>query len=96
MQILKKETLEDGRIYLAGQPENVCSRVMEVIIKEGVVERAQIHGGCGGNTQGVTALSAGMKVEDVIARLRSIDCGGRGTSCPDQFSQLLQHYIDNK
>lgn len=90
MILLKKETLEDGRVYVAGQPENVCSRVMEVILNGDVVEDARITGGCGGNTQGVTCLMKGMKVDDVIARIGGIDCGGRGTSCPDQLAQLLK------
>lgn len=91
MQLLKKEILEDGRVYLAGQPENVCSRVMEVIINGETIEDARITGGCNGNTQGVSMLSKGMKVSDVIERLHAIDCGGRGTSCPAQFAELLAH-----
>lgn len=92
MHILKNEKLEDGRIYLAGEPEGVCSRVMEVIVNNGVIEQARIHGGCGGNTQGVCRLMEGMKVEDAIAKIEGIDCGGRGSSCPDQMSQLLKEY----
>lgn len=92
MQIVRNEKLDDGRVYLAGQPENVCSRVMEVIINGDVVEEARITGGCGGNTQGVCSLIKGMKLDDIISRLQVIDCGGRGTSCPDQLSQLLSQY----
>ncbi len=32
------------------------------------------------------ALVKGMKAEEAIARLKGINCGGRGTSCPDQFA----------
>lgn len=92
MIVLKNEKQDDGRIYLAGQPENVCSRVMEVIIKDDVVEDARITGGCSGNTQGVCSLIKGMPVVDVIARIKGIDCGGRGSSCPDQMAQLLENY----
>ena len=31
-----------------------------------------------------------MKKADVIARLRGIDCKGRGTSCPDQLARSLE------
>ena len=27
---------------------------------------------------------------DVIARLNGIDCGGKGTSCPDQLCRALE------
>ena len=42
-----------------------------------------------GNTQGVAALVRGMKAEEAIDRLRGIDCGGRGTSCPDQLARAI-------
>ena len=45
--------------------------------------------GCMGNTQGVARLVEGMAVDEAIARLQGIDCGGRGTSCPDQLAQAL-------
>ena len=45
-----------------------------------------------GNTQGVARLVEGMKVDDAIAKLSGIDCGGRGTSCPDQLARALSQY----
>ena len=33
------------------------------------------------------------KVEDAIARLEGIDCGGRGTSCPDQLAKALKQAL---
>ena len=32
----------------------------------------------------------GMQVEEVISRLEGINCGGRGTSCPDQLAKALK------
>ncbi|MBQ7986594.1 MAG: TSCPD domain-containing protein, partial [Clostridia bacterium] len=46
--------------------------------------------GFSGNTQCVAKLADGMNVHDVIARLKGVDCNGRGTSCPDQFAQALE------
>lgn len=31
-----------------------------------------------------------MEVGEVIRRLRGIDCGGKGTSCPDQLARALE------
>lgn len=50
------------------------------------------YGGCHGNTQGVAALAKGMKVEDVIDRLKDIKCGMKPTSCPAQLAKCLQEY----
>ncbi|MDE6374439.1 MAG: TSCPD domain-containing protein, partial [Alistipes sp.] len=41
-------------------------------------------------TQGIAALVCGMKAEEAIARLKGIDCRGRGTSCPDQLARALE------
>lgn len=47
-------------------------------------------GGCSGNTQGIAKLVEGMDTDEVIRRLEGINCGGRGTSCPDQLSLALK------
>lgn len=67
----------------------VCAREIIFDVEDGVVNDVQFIGGCSGNTQGVGALVKGMKVEDVISRLKGIDCRGRGTSCPDQLAKAL-------
>ena len=45
-----------------------------------------------GNTQGVARLVVGRNVDDVIQTLEGINCGNRGTSCPDQLAQALKAY----
>ena len=68
-----------------------CSRAIDIELDDaGVVESVRFHGGCNGNTQGVAKLVTGMKAEDVIAKLRGIQCGLRGTSCPDQLARALE------
>ena len=47
-------------------------------------------GGCNGNLQGIGKLVKGMKIDDVIARLKGINCNGKGTSCPDQLAKALE------
>ena len=68
----------------------VCSAQIDIQVADGVIRQVSFTGGCHGNTQGVAALCAGMRVEDAIARLRWIDCKGRGTSCPDQLARALE------
>jgi len=67
-----------------------CSRSIEFDVEDGILKNVRFVGGCDGNLQGISNLVKGMKVEDVIERLKGIDCGGKGTSCPDQLSKALQ------
>ena len=32
--------------------------------------------------------------QDVIKKFRGIDCGGRGTSCPDQLANALEEALE--
>ena len=67
-----------------------CSRRIRFTVEGGIIREVTFEGGCDGNTKGVGKLVVGMKVEDVIERLRGIDCGGKGTSCPDQLAKALE------
>lgn len=72
-------------------PKGVCSRNITVELSDGgVIENVSFVGGCHGNTQGISALVKGMSAEEAISRLKGINCGGRGTSCPDQLSKALE------
>lgn len=70
-----------------------CSRQVDVEVEGGVIVRVAFTGGCHGNTQGIAALTRGMKVEEAIARLEGIDCRGKGTSCPDQLAKALKQTL---
>ncbi len=72
----------------------VCSRQISIEISDdNVIESVKFLGGCNGNTQGISALVKGMDVEEAIERLEGIDCGGRGTSCPDQLANALKQAL---
>lgn len=71
-------------------PEGVCSKEITFDVKDGKVCNVTFLGGCNGNLQGISRLVEGMPLEEAIKRLENIDCGGRGTSCPDQFSKALK------
>ena len=68
----------------------VCSEQIDIETESGIIRHVQYTRGCHGNTQGISRLCEGMKVDDVIARLEGIDCKGRGTSCPDQLARALK------
>ncbi len=72
-----------------------CSRQIKVQIEDGIIQSVQFIGGCNGNTKGIAQLVRGMKAEDVIKRLKGTDCGGKGTSCPDQLALALEQALKN-
>ncbi len=77
-------------------PRGVCSRKIEIDLDDDtVINEVRFEGGCSGNTQGVAALIRGMKAEDAIARIKGIQCGFRGTSCPDQLSIALTEALEH-
>ena len=73
-----------------------CSREIIFEIEDGKIHNLYFIGGCNGNLQGIGKLVEGMAVEDVIARVEGISCGGRPTSCPDQLAQALKNALANK
>ena len=70
-----------------------CSRQIKIQIEDGIVQSVQFIGGCNGNTKGIAQLVKGMKAEDVIEKLKGTDCGGRGTSCPDQLARAIEQAL---
>ncbi len=76
--------------------QGTCSKAIEVTAKEGVIEKVVFYGGCNGNTKGVSELVRGMKVDDVIKRLKGTTCGARPTSCPDQLAHALEQLKNDK
>ena len=66
-----------------------CSRQIEIELDGDVIRRVRFIGGCTGNTQGLSRLVEGMRVDEVIHRLKGIQCRA-GTSCPDQLARALE------
>lgn len=78
------------------EPEGVCSREMIFEIEGDVVTGLEVIGGCHGNLQGIAKLITGMKIDDIIAKIKGIKCGFKDTSCPDQIAIALEVYKSSK
>ena len=74
----------------------VCSSTINLEIINNVVENVEFVGGCAGNLLGIGHLVKGMTVDEVIDKLKGIDCKNRGTSCPDQLSKALLAWKENQ
>lgn len=75
------------------QTKGTCSKQITFDLNDGVVSNVSYLGGCNGNLQGVAKLVEGQKAEDLIAKLKGIQCGMKGTSCPDQLARALEEAI---
>ena len=68
----------------------VCAMQIQFDMDENkIVRNIRFVGGCNGNTQGVAALAEGRNADEIISLLSGINCGGKGTSCPDQLAKAL-------
>ncbi|MDE5863565.1 MAG: TIGR03905 family TSCPD domain-containing protein [Lachnospiraceae bacterium] len=76
------------------KPQGVCSQKIDFEIRDGKVVDVHFLGGCNGNTQGISRLIEGMDVTEAISRLEGIQCGFKGTSCPDQLAKALKQALE--
>ena len=76
--------------------KGVCSREIQFDVENDIIKEVRFIGGCMGNTQGVAALAKGRNIDEVINTIKGIDCGCRGTYCPDQIALALIAYKEQQ
>lgn len=72
----------------------VCSKEIIVEIENDIIKSVKIIGGCPGNTYGLSKVIVGMNAYDVIKKLKGVQCGIRGTSCPDQLAIAIEKALE--
>lgn len=88
--IVKDEVVNGVRYVVATPSAKVCSKQIDIEIVDGIINKVVYTRGCEGNAKGIGALIKDMAVEEAICRLEGIQCGKRGTSCPDQLAKVLK------
>ena len=88
-KIVSDEVVDGVRYVTATPSAKVCSKQIDIEIKDGIIQKVVYTRGCEGNAKGIGALIKDMSVEEAIKRLEGITCGKRGTSCPDQLARIL-------
>ena len=89
-KIVSDEVVDGVRYVTATPSAKVCSKQIDIEIKDGIIQKVVYTRGCEGNAKGIGALIKDMSVEEAIKRLEGITCGKRGTSCPDQLAKVLK------
>lgn len=82
-------------LYMIYKTRGVCSREISFEVENDIIHNVTFIGGCNGNTQGVSRLIEGMNIHEAISKIEGINCGGRGTSCPDQLARAFKEYLAN-
>ena len=80
------------KMYRYETSSEVCSSSITVGLSDdgSVIEEVAFQGGCPGSLAAVSRLVQGKKVDEAIALLSGIPCGGKNTSCPDQLALMLK------
>lgn len=76
--------------------KGVCSRKIFLELDGNRIVNVKFEGGCDGNTKGVVAMVRGLTVDEVVSKLKGIQCGRKGTSCPDQLTIALEQALDQE
>lgn len=76
--------------------KGTCSRLIEFTVEDGILKDVVYTGGCSGNLKAIGILVDGMKIEDVVKKLKGVTCGAKSTSCSDQLATALTEIIEKK
>lgn len=83
------EPCERMRTMIIFKPEGVCSTEIHFDVVEDRIKNLTFIGGCPGNLKAIAKLVEGMKIDEVIEKLKGNTCQN-GTSCADQLAKALE------
>ncbi|WP_084147043.1 TIGR03905 family TSCPD domain-containing protein [Maridesulfovibrio zosterae] len=77
-------------------PKGVCAKLIRYAVEDGKLTYVKFTGGCDGNLKAVSTLVTGMKLTEILSKLKGITCGNKPTSCADQLCCALSEYLDSE
>ncbi len=89
-KIIRDEIVDGVRHVIATPSAQVCSKQIDIEIRDGIIQKVVYTRGCDGNAKGIGALIKDMPVQEAVRRLEGITCGRKNTSCPDQLAKILK------
>jgi uncharacterized protein (TIGR03905 family) len=69
-----------------------CSSKIHFDIRDNRVYNVSFENGCNGNLKGISTLVEGMNADELIGKLKGVQCQKRGTSCPDQLAHAIEKF----
>lgn len=76
-------------MHFVYEPQNVCSRIIEMDINDGIVTNVKFTGGCNGNLKTIPRLVDGMSADEIARKISGVTCGMNFTSCGDQLARAV-------
>ena len=74
--------------------KGVCSKQITFDIDDdNTLHNVKFLGGCPGNLLAIGKLVEGKDATEIAGILKGNDCGGRGTSCGDQFAIAIEEAL---
>lgn len=70
-----------------------CQEIHFELDEENKIRQVVFLGGCTGNLLAISKLVKGKPAAEIADLLAGNDCGGKGTSCADQFAQALKQAL---
>ena len=70
--------------------KGTCSTLIRFTMRDHRVYGVSFENGCNGNLKALSALVEGMDAEELIGKLKGIQCKSRGTSCADQLARAVE------
>jgi uncharacterized protein (TIGR03905 family) len=70
--------------------KGTCAKLIIVDEERGVIKSVEFKGGCQGALTALAKLIEGKTLKEAADLLEDIQCGERGTSCPDQLAKYLR------
>lgn len=90
------KTTETKTEIIKYEPKGTCCKLMQVELRDNIIQNVEFFGGCDGNLKGLKALLQNMHIDEVINKFHGITCGDKNTSCPDQLAIFLLKYKSKK
>lgn len=78
--------------HVTYKTKGVCATQIDFDLVDGYIHNVHFTNGCRGNTTGVASLAEGMQAEEVVRRLKGVDCRG-GNSCPNQLALAIEQNL---
>lgn len=72
--------------------KGTCSRELHFEMEGDQVLNLEVIGGCAGNLIGISRIVKNKKIDEIVEAFKDVECGNKGTSCPDQIAKALLAY----
>jgi uncharacterized protein (TIGR03905 family) len=73
--------------------KGTCSKKIQFDIKNGKVSQVKFEDGCDGNLKALSIMAEGMDAEELVKKLKGVNCDNRGTSCGDQLAKAVEQQL---